>query len=105
MRHMICLGLLAAPLLLASASRAGSGAGALINGKDLEGFEGLIAEHWKWDAQQKAIVGSAPQGLKFNTFLVSKRKYGDFEMSFQVKMTAGANSGVQIRSEVENTKT
>jgi Domain of Unknown Function (DUF1080) len=105
MRRTIWLALLAASLMIAGATRAGSGAEGLINGKNLDGFEGLIEEHWKWDAEQKAIVGAAPQGLKFNTFLVSKRKYGDFELSFQVKMTKGANSGVQIRSEVENTKT
>jgi hypothetical protein len=105
MQRMIWLGLLAAPLLFAGATHGGGGAEGLVNGKNLDGFDGLIEEHWKWDAEQKAIVGAAPQGLKFNTFLVSKRKYGDFELSFQVKMTKGANSGVQIRSEVENTKT
>jgi hypothetical protein len=72
-----------------------------VNGKDLSGWEGLD-EYWKWDGQQKAIVGAAPSGLKFNTFLCSKRKFGDFELSFQVKMTKGANSGVQIRSHIHD---
>jgi hypothetical protein len=77
---------------------------AFFNGKNLEGWEGLVDEYWKVD-DKGAIVGSAPKGLKFNTFLCSKKKYGNFELSFKVKMTKGANSGVQIRSEIENTKT
>ena len=92
-------------VLAAPAARSGDADAPFLNGKDLAGWEGLISEYWKWDAEQKAVVGSAPQGLKFNTFLCTKRKYGDFELTFQVKMTKGANSGVQIRSEVENTKT
>jgi len=105
MRRTIYLALVAVPLALASATRAGDSPAGLFNGKDLAGWEGLIDDHWKWDSEQKALVGSAPKGLKFNTFLCSKKKYGDFELTFQVKMTKGANSGVQIRSEVENTKT
>jgi WD40 repeat protein len=47
-----------------------------------------------------------PDALKFNTFLCSKQKYGDFELKFQVKMTGkSANSGVQIRSHVHDKKT
>src|SRR5262245_39943906 len=69
------------------------------DGKSLAGWEGL-PQHWK--AVDGAIVGSTlPDGISFNTFLCSKRKYKDFEMSFQVRLKgAGANSGVQIRSEV-----
>jgi hypothetical protein len=71
--------------------------------KDLSGWEGLM-EYWTY--KDGDLVGSAPKGLKFNTFLCSKKKYGDFELQFQVKLTgSGPNSGVQIRSEVENTKT
>lgn len=107
MRRWMCLGVVALScgLLGVPAAHSGDANGPLVNGKDLSGWEGLINEHWKWDAEQKAIVGSAPSGLKFNTFLCSTRKYGDFELSFQVKMTKGANSGVQIRSAVENAKT
>lgn len=86
--------------ILASGLRADEG---FYNGKDLSTFEGLVQEYWK--VQDGAIVGSAPQGLKFNTFLCSKKKYADFELSFQVKMTKGANSGVQIRSHIHDPKT
>jgi hypothetical protein len=68
-------------------------------GKDLAGWEGLIAEHWTY--KDGALIGLAPQGLKFNTFLCSARKYGDFELKFQVWLIGkNANSGVQIRSTI-----
>lgn len=106
MRSILWLVVLTIPVALVSAGRAGQrDTFGFLSGKDLSGWEGLIDEYWKWDAEQKAIVGSAPKGLRFNTFLCSKKQYGDFELTFQVKMTKGANSGVQIRSKVENTKT
>ena len=107
MRRWLTLCLLACPLaLFGGAGLRGDDADApFINGKDLSGWEGLIAEHWKWDAEQKAIIGSTkPDGGKFNTFLCSKRKYGDFELQFQVKLTpkTSGNSGVQIRSRIHD---
>jgi len=109
MRRWLALCLLAMPLTLSSgvALRGDDGDAPFLNGKDLSGWEGLIAEHWKWDAEQKAIIGTTkPDGGKFNTFLCSKRKYGDFEMQFQVKLTPGSsgNSGVQIRSHIHDMK-
>src|SRR5438309_3737181 len=67
------------------------------NGKDLEGWEGL---NEYWSVQDGALVGTAPtEGLKFNTFLCSKKKYKDFELTFQIRLKDGkGNSGVQIRS-------
>lgn len=73
---------------------------AFFNGKDLTGWDGLKDY---WSVQDGAIVGATPNGLKFNTFLCSKKKYKDFELTFQVKLTGKGwtgNSGVQIRSEV-----
>jgi hypothetical protein len=69
------------------------------NGKDLEGWE-CLPEYWS--VKDGAIVGTAPaEGIKFNTFLCSKKKYKDFELSFQIRLKDGkGNSGVQIRSEV-----
>src|SRR4051812_47293650 len=70
--------------------------GGFLNGNDLSGWEGLINDYWSY--KHGAIVGLTPQGLGFNTFLCSKRKYGDFELKFQVWLTGkNANSGVQIR--------
>jgi hypothetical protein len=73
------------------------------NSNDLTGWEGLTDF---WSVRQGAIVGDTyPKGLKFNTFLCSKKKYGDFELQFQVQLkNGGGNSGVQIRSEVFDAK-
>jgi hypothetical protein len=71
------------------------------DGKGLTGWEGLTEY---WSVKDGAIVGNThPDGLKFNTFLCSKKKYKDFELKFQVRLTGkgwSGNSGVQIRSEV-----
>src|SRR5262249_7208694 len=69
-----------------------------------DNWEGLM-ELWKIDGT--TVVGlTPPEGLKFNTFLCSKKKYGDFEMRCQVRLKDGkGNSGVQIRSHIHNMKT
>jgi hypothetical protein len=87
-------------LLVAPSYTAGSADGPedFFNGKDLTGWDGLMQY---WSVKDGAIVGSAPEGLKFNTFLCSKRPYRNFELKFQVRLQGGtANSGVQIRSAV-----
>ncbi len=86
-----------------SAANAGDTSG-FLNGKNLDGWEGLIEEFWSY--KDGALVGNtAPKGLKFNTFLCSKKTYKDFELQFDVKMTKNGNSGVQIRSKIINPKT
>ena len=76
------------------------------NGKDLSGWEGLLDQFWS--VKDGAIVGSTgPKGNNFNTFLCSKKKYKDFELQFQVKLTGKGwtgNSGVQIRSKIADPK-
>src|SRR4051794_4781827 len=74
-----------------------------LNGRDLTGWEGL-SEYWI--VKGGALVGSTePKGLKFNTFLCSKKKYRDFELSFKIRLKGGhGNSGVQIRSEIFDRK-
>ncbi|MCS6852719.1 MAG: DUF1080 domain-containing protein [Gemmataceae bacterium] len=68
------------------------------NGKDTTGWVGLKSY---WKVENGAIIGSTfPDGLKFNTFLCSQKKYRDFELKFQVRLKEGkGNSGVQVRSE------
>src|SRR6516162_6889526 len=75
---------------------------AFFNGKNLEGWEGLIDQFWS--VKDGAIVGSGGEKkVPFNTFLCSKKKYKDFELSFQIRLKDGeGNSGVQIRSEIFN---
>ncbi len=90
-------------ILLALALAAGARAGDtdFFNGKDLSGWQGYEN---LWSVKDGALVGStAPDGIKANTFLVSKKKYGDFELKFQVRLTGKTgNSGVQIRSKLVN---
>src|SRR5207247_2615891 len=65
-------------LTLAPAGAALGGDGdAFFNGKDLTGWEGLTQY---WTVKDGALIGASPDGLKFNTFLCSKKKYGDFEL-------------------------
>jgi hypothetical protein len=96
MRPVSCLG---AVFLIFLGGQPGRGGERSFLGKDLANWEGLIAEHWSY--KDGALVGLAPQGLKFNTFLCSRKKYGDFELKFQVWLIGkNANSGVQVRSEI-----
>ncbi len=72
------------------------------NGKDLSGWEGMEG---KWKVEDGALIGTTTADQKYNTFLCSKRKYGDFELRFKVRLKGGrGNSGVQIRSELEERK-
>ncbi len=73
--------------------------------KELASPSSRWIENGFWSVKNGEIVGSSPNGLTFNTFLCSKKKYGDFEMKFQVKMTKTGNSGIQIRSHIHNMKT
>jgi hypothetical protein len=96
------LALVTGTLVLAAArtGRTADDNAAFFNGKDLTGWEGLTEY---WSVKDGALVGStpAPNGLKFNTFLCSKKTYRDFELSFQVRLKGGVgNSGVQIRSKL-----
>lgn len=66
-----------------------------------ENWDGLM-QYWKIEGS--TITGnSGEKGLTFNTFLCSKKKYGDFELSFKVRLKEGkGNSGVQIRSHIHD---
>ena len=80
------------------AALADSSSSDFFNGKDLEGWEGLTKY---WSVKDGAIVGYTPEDPRHNTFLCSKKKYGDFELKFKVRLKGGVgNSGVQIRSRV-----
>src|SRR5204862_1767088 len=83
-------------------SRADTEGSEFFNGKNTDGWEGLM-DYWKVD--NGAIVGDTGKGINFNTFLCSKKKYGDFELTFKVRLKDGkGNSGVQIRSRVHDMK-
>ena len=105
MRYL-ALALAAAGLLALSARDGARGEDAdkdtkeFFNGKDLTGWEGL--EKY-WSVKDGAIVGYTAEDPKHNTFLCSKKKYKDFELTFKVRLKDGVgNSGVQIRSEIQD---
>ena len=90
-------------LMTVSAAQAGRDE-IFFTGTDFAGWEGLLGPEGYWSVNDKSIIGVAPNGLKFNTFLCSKKKYKDFELQFQVKLSKGGNSGVQIRSHIHEQK-
>jgi hypothetical protein len=97
-RHSLSKALAAVAVLavacLASAKEAGWVS--LFNGKDLEGWEqvnGLA----KYEVKDGTIMGSSVPNSP-NSFLCTKKHYGDFELEFDVKVDPRLNSGVQIRS-------
>ncbi len=69
----------------------------LFNGKDLKGWEQKNGKA-KYEAKDGCIEGmSVPNSP--NSFLCTTKDYGDFELTFEVKLDAALNSGVQIRSQ------
>jgi hypothetical protein len=69
----------------------------LFDGKTLNGWDG---DPRLWKVQDGVIVGSTEGNpLKDNTFLVSKRAFGNFALRAQVKLR-NHNSGIQFRSEI-----
>ena len=68
----------------------------LFNGKNLKGWEKLdgSAEYRVDDGQ---VIGVSKTGTP-NTFMATKKVYGDFILEYDMKMDHGLNSGVQIRS-------
>ncbi|MFN3322591.1 MAG: DUF1080 domain-containing protein [Bryobacteraceae bacterium] len=68
----------------------------LFNGRDLAGWDG---DPRIWKVENGEIIGST-EGveLKQNSFLISRRTYGDFILRLRVKLR-NHNSGIQFRSE------
>ncbi|TWT62259.1 3-keto-disaccharide hydrolase [Rubinisphaera italica] len=73
----------------------------LFNGKDLDGWiqkNGTAT----YSVEDGTIVGVTSDGSP-NSFLCSKKDYGNFELEFEVKVHNSLNSGVQIRSQTKET--
>ena len=69
----------------------------LFNGKNLAMFEKRGGEA-VYSIEDGAIVGRSKPGDKQNTFLCTKKRYGDFELELETKVDPSLNSGIQIRS-------
>ena len=69
----------------------------LFNGKNLKGWDG---DPRLWKVEPQGILVGSTDGVKIegNTFLITEKEYGDFELRLQIKLR-NHNSGVQFRSE------
>ena len=72
----------------------------LFNGKDLSGFTQRNGTA-TYKVVDGTILGTTAKGSP-NSFLCTDKKYGDFELVFEVKCHNWLNSGVQIRSKTKN---
>ncbi|MHC4743023.1 MAG: 3-keto-disaccharide hydrolase [Planctomycetota bacterium] len=68
----------------------------LFDGRTLDGWE-VKGGTAKYHVEDGAIVGTTVEGSP-NTFLCTKKNYGNFMLIFEVKVDPVLNSGVQIRS-------
>ena len=68
----------------------------LFNGKNLRGWTKLNGDA-EYKVEDGAIVGISKTNTP-NTFLATKKQYGDFILEFEFKIDEGLNSGVQFRS-------
>lgn len=75
----------------------------LFDGKSLDGWEIRKGEEKWWKVEDGMIVGgSLEEQVPFNTFISSSRTYGNFELSYKLRLVKGEgfmNSGMQIRSQ------
>jgi hypothetical protein len=69
----------------------------LFDGKTLAGWEQHSGKA-EYRVEDGAIVGKTVAGTD-NSFLCTKKKYGDFVLEFEFKVHPEMNSGVQFRSE------
>jgi len=68
----------------------------LFDGKTLDGWKQLGGKA-KYEAKDAAIVGASVPNTS-NSFLCTKKTYGDFVLEYEFKVDPSLNSGVQIRS-------
>jgi hypothetical protein len=94
--------LIAVPLLvLLNAAARGDDTADFLNPDNWHGRTDLF----KLNSTGRTIVGETMEDPKYNTFFCTKKKYGDFELSFKVQLRDGdGNSGVQIRSTLRDDK-
>jgi hypothetical protein len=68
----------------------------LFNGKNLKGWEKLDGTA-EYRVENGEVIGTSKTGTP-NTFMATKKVYGDFILEYEMKMDRGLNSGVQFRS-------
>jgi len=68
----------------------------LFNGKNLKGWEQLDGSA-EYRVENREVIGTSRVGTP-NSFMATKKLYGDFILEYEMKMDRGLNSGVQFRS-------
>ena len=86
-----------AATLLLSARAVDDGFVPLFDGKTLDGWEQHSGKA-EYRVEDGAVVGKTVAGTG-NSFLCTKKRYGDFIFEFEFKVHPEMNSGVQFRSE------
>ena len=94
-----CWGLVIVALLMPAVARAEGDWIALFDGKTLAGWTQKNGTA-TYRVENETIVGKTNEGSP-NSFLCSDKEYGDFELTFEVKVDSRLNSGVQIRSKTK----
>jgi len=84
--------------LLATTALAQDGFTPLFDGKSLDGWEQHGGQA-KYTVEDGCIVGRSIPNTP-NSFLCTKKQYGDFILEVEFKVDPRLNSGIQIRSEV-----
>ncbi len=74
----------------------------IFNGKNLEGWEQRNGTA-TYQVEDGCVLGTTAEGSP-NSFLCSKKEYGNFELVFEVKVDDALNSGVQVRSKSKENK-
>lgn len=98
----LALALLCAPLVSVAAedtatSKADSKSVAIFDGKTLEGWQ-KVGGTGEYKVEDGCIVGFG-KNIKGNTFLITKKEYGDFEFSYDFKFDdLTGNSGMMFRA-------
>jgi hypothetical protein len=91
---VVTVAALIAPLSAAGAEE--DGWVSLFDGKTLDGWVQINGKA-TYEVEDGTILGKTVKGSP-NSFLCTKKHYGDFELEFEVKLDPRLNSGCQIRS-------
>ncbi len=75
----------------------------LFNGKDFDGWEQHSGAA-EYRVEDGAVVGKTVPDTG-NSFMCTKKKYGDFILELEFKVPEGMNSGIQFRSGYYDTET
>ena len=89
-------------LALASCGAVAGEPVSLFDGKSFDGWTIRKGEERWWRIEEGAIVGgSLKERIPYNTFITSKKRYTNFELTLEVRVEGSEkpNAGIQIRSE------